>query len=222
MNFSSLNLLILYVIFPHTFAMCSSGLPTQEKSDQQDRKIIAHLIDEHIDEIATHVLATLECHEFPWLPGYYIKSNYFNRIEGAQALTQGIVQHDLTLLVVPEKWLHPIARDHCPARFAQEGVVVAKKIEGKHQQTMTLPQAKQVCALLKYAKLNGNHYSDTHDANLIFCTDGRVAFIDTEAKSFYDPSPLSGLKGLLDWHIVENQAQDFIKEQIEYIEKSAP
>jgi len=200
---------------PVTFLQSDDLLPTSVERRAEMGKIL----DTHLEEINKHVVQIVSCKEFKWLPGYYIKSNLFNRIQGAHTLNQTIQDNNLKLVTVPEKWLHPLAINFQSKQLPQKSVVVAKKIEGAYRQKMNIEQAMEICCLLKHAKYDGKHYSDTHDCNLLFCPDGKVAFIDTETKGFYNTSPVSGVEGILQWHMLDQEAKSFIEQELDEIKE---
>lgn len=185
------------------FAQQAHIAPAPKQSEQispEERERVNKLIDEHYDEVQKIWVL----HQFKWLPGYIVKRNT-SRVEGAKILAGCIKEYDLKYVTVPDKWEH-------------RGFVVAKKLEGTHYTTMNLAQAQDVATLLKCAKCNGGHYHDLHNGvngNLLFCYDGRVGFIDTEAHGFFCPTYKCSLEYLLRWNTyISPEATKFVQNEI--------
>lgn len=192
-----------------------------------ERERITHLIAVHLNDVITHTAK-----EYSWLPGYYLKSGS-DRIAGAARLQRCIEKHSLKLVKVPEKWLCPITEQQlqkcpdtvCANRYRQDPhVVVAQKFKGVAigaGPLIQFDQMKELYCLLQHAKEDdGPYYSDVHDeGNLLMCDDGKIAIIDTEARSFRDSWGLLGLEKLLDYKCLTNDSRVFIQQQLARMRK---
>jgi hypothetical protein len=181
------------------FAHVRFTLTQPKKTSLWERERINRLLDQHSDDIktmfysrglkekdrenktgASHVPNHPEVVEFPWLPGYFIKTDP-TRVEGARTIDDCIQKYKLRHVGVAEKWLYTPS-----AHLSQEPLVVAKKVEfveGGSQ--INLKQAKDLCCVLRNAKYQGRyHYWDFSGGNLAPTPDGRLVFFDTESSSF--------------------------------------
>ncbi|MFZ5954648.1 MAG: hypothetical protein ACOYT8_06155 [Candidatus Dependentiae bacterium] len=103
--------------------------------------------------------------EFDWLKGYMVKLNV-DRLKGAEILNRCIQENNLDLIAIPKQWVF-------------QNYVVAEKIEGTHDDVITLKKAQQLWTIVEKT-----HYIDLKPANLIHCANGKIAIIDTELRSF--------------------------------------
>lgn len=182
-----------------------------EKTSPEERARIAQLIDEHIDEVL-QILKKEGTKEFTWLPGYFVKHN-ISRLEGAKIFSECIEKYELKCVTVPDKWLYEIPKAR-QTRMSQ--LIIAKKLEGTLDGTMNLAQAQEVSTLLKHAKFGkyGSYYCDAHNQNLLYQTDGRVGFIDTELRGFQCYSYENALWHIFTSHNLHPEAKLFIENEI--------
>jgi hypothetical protein len=180
------------------------------------RTEIEHMIDAHLEQVLVAFHGPrLECGgwvtgvaEFDWLPHHIIKA-WLTRLPGAAALQACIREYDLRLVVVPEKVLYE-------STCGRHRFVVAQRMRGTLDGTMTLLQAVEVCFLLENATFEGAYFWDARPSNLIFCQDmGTVAFIDTETAGFRAPSPSWGLARILD-HNLDADAREFVEARYKF------
>ncbi|MDR3549817.1 MAG: hypothetical protein P4L31_00240 [Candidatus Babeliales bacterium] len=182
-----------------------------EKTSMEERARIAKLIDEHIDEVL-QILKNEGTKEFTWLPGYFVKHNA-SRLDGSKILSDCIKKNELTYVTVPDKWVYAVSKKHDSLRY--KDLIVAKKLEGRLDGTMNLAQAQDIATLLKHAKYGKyGYYCDAHSANLLFQTDGRVGFIDTESRGFHCYSYENALWTIYTCHNLHPDAKLFIQNEI--------
>jgi len=187
-------------------------------SNARERVRVNKILEEHMEEIIYPCKKTFT---FEWLPGYHVKTGS-SRIQGAQALRQCIKKHGLKLLTVPKKHLYPISKKHRDnisrdSYFKNDPfIVVAEQINQIPDGVMNLEHAKEIYFLLSHAKYGSNYFTDASNANLVFCSDGKIAFIDTEKGSFMATKPFYGVVELLKYGNRENkdpQALQFFQEK---------
>ncbi len=136
------------------------------------------LLDEHSEEIIKAFkgndpavcLKKRRVYEFPWLPGYLIKA-YISRIIGIEKLKKCVKEHNLDLIVIPEKRIYVVD--------GHEFIIVPRMKTITARPPLTLKQVKQLWTIVEETG-----YNDMHDGNYLFLEDGKLAIIDTERRSF--------------------------------------
>lgn len=208
-----------------------------ERTSDEERARINQLLDQHADDIAVMFYNNTMAREdrerktgaryvtdhaiveFPWLPGYLIKTNP-SRIGGAQVFLNCIEKYNLKHVTVPEKWLYKIpASINTQGAFFKDGfLVVVKKIEHKDEAAcvINLAQAQDLCCVLRNTQYQGRYYSDIKPENLFQTPDGRFVFIDTEDGSFLGTKPAMIYCSMM--RLADDKVSQFIDQQLAQVE----
>ncbi len=110
--------------------------------------------------------------EFSWLPGYFVKFGV-DRLKNAESLRLFIEEHQLNLLMVPQKYYYHIQGR--PYELADSNyLIISKKVELDPRSRINKEQMTQLALLVE---LHGS--VDNHAGNILPTKDGRVALVDT-------------------------------------------
>lgn len=135
------------------------------------------LLDEHQEELLTAFdscqpdvcVRKHRVYEFPWLPGYLVKT-HISRIFGAQRARTCIKENNLDLLIVPDKWVYTLAG---------KTFIIVRKLNTIKWRPLNLRQVQQLWTFVLKTD-----YTDLHAGNYIFLENDRIALIDTETRSY--------------------------------------
>lgn len=170
----------------------------KELSLGSEQKTITTLLDKHINKVIEVMNQKLEIRnflsygiaqlqkesasaEFEWLPGYIVKLNPTDRLNGAKILKDIITINNLNLITIAEEWTYQIPEENYPETELRT-LCISKKITKKPYVKITIEQIKQLVALTA-----NTAYGPFRKENLISYQDlegiDKIAIVETDNSS---------------------------------------
>lgn len=190
------------------------------------------LLDEHRDELRAmieeckrykgHCPTEIGVRTFAWLSDYIVKYS-IDRLDGAEKLRHCIAIWNLDRLVIPAHYVVHV-QGSSSLLTNETHLVLESKVKRARPHSLSLEEVEQLCILVYELG-----YWDIYSENLFFTQDGKIALLDTEARSFDYKKITDALsrfvnhRGKIVYNYgLEKEALTYIFDQIKYCLRKQP